>query len=197
MQDDETIEVYNTRVDEYAKVVEDINPRPVLVDFISKCSAGDYILDLGCGPADASAHMIVAGLRVDPIDASYEMVRLANEKHNVGARLGTFEEITQINTYDGVWASFSLLHAPQRDFPRYLKNLHIALKPNGIFHIGMKLGEGEIRDKLGRMYSYYSESELKSQLEDAGFTILETKLGEGVGLAGDVSPWAHILAQKQ
>lgn len=195
MQDDETIAVYNNQVEDYAKVVEDIKPRPVLLDFISKFSKGDFILDLGCGPADASAHMKAAGLRIDAVDASSEMVRMAIEKHNVDARLGTFDDITEVDTYDGIWASFSLLHAPQKDFPRYLKNLHTALKPNGIFHIGMKLGEGEVRDSIGRMYSYYSEEELKSHLEQSGFTILDIRLGEGKGLAGDISQWIHILSQ--
>lgn len=196
MQDDETIQVYNERVEDYIKVVEDIKPRPVLVDFMSYFSPGDYILDLGCGPADASAHMIAAGLKVDAVDASSEMVRVAKENHGVEARLATFEDISEVDTYNGVWASFSLLHAPQKDFPRYLKNLHTALKPNGYFHLGMKLGEGEARDSIGRMYSYYSQEELETHLEQAGFKIIEVKLGEGKGLAGDISPWAHFLSQR-
>ncbi|MDG2474403.1 MAG: methyltransferase domain-containing protein, partial [Paracoccaceae bacterium] len=71
------MEVYNEKKEEYLKLVE----RPAsksLVDFIKLVKRNGRVLDLGCGPGMTSARMRESGLRVDPIDASIEMVNLAN-----------------------------------------------------------------------------------------------------------------------
>ena len=51
------------------------------------------VLDLGCGPGKASALMQKSGLRVDPIDASKEMVKLANNLYDLKARQAEFSDI--------------------------------------------------------------------------------------------------------
>jgi SAM-dependent methyltransferase len=147
------------------------------------------VLDLGCGPANASAFMREAGLVPDPVDASAGMVRLANERYGIGARLATFDDIGGVAEYDGVWANFSLLHAARGDLPRYIAALHRALKPGGIFHIGMKTGTGEARDGIDRLYTYVGRDELTGLLTDAGFTVTDTTEGTEVGLAGTNDPF--------
>ena len=101
MADKKTISVYDSQIAEY---VECINKQPVdkiLMDFISRFERNDFILDLGCGPAVSSAVMREHGLRVDPVDASVEMVKLANEKFDIGARQALFEEVAGRGLYDG------------------------------------------------------------------------------------------------
>lgn len=196
MTDRQTIDTYDAQAGAYADLTRRDRPDPQLLDFIACLPAGGHVLDLGCGPAAASVDMRRAGLQVDPVDASSEMVRLANDTHKIGARQATFEQIDAIDTYDGVWANFSLLHARIADFPRHLEALHRALKPSGHFHIGMKLGSGESRDRLGRYYSYYSRHDLKRHLTGAGFTVLAVSTGEGKGLSGEVAPWVAMLSRR-
>ena len=69
--------------------------------------------------------------------------------------------------------------------------------PVDIFHIGMKLGTGSVRDRLGRHYSYYSQSELTEHLNKAGFVVDDASTGKDMGLAGDVEPWIVLRAHKQ
>lgn len=95
------------------------------------------------------------GLRVDPVDASDEMVSLANSTYDIGARKATFEDIEAENAYDGIWADFSLLHVPGSDFRMIVTVLHCLLKTDGLFHLGMKTGSGAGRDRLGRFHTYY------------------------------------------
>ncbi|MGI9350627.1 MAG: class I SAM-dependent DNA methyltransferase [Rhizobiaceae bacterium] len=196
MSDTETIAVYDQQVTTYANLSAEENPDSSLKNFIENLPDGGTVLDLGCGPADASVYMRENGLNPDPVDASPEMVKIANKTHNIGARLFLFEDLDSEKSYDGIWANFSLLHARKADFPNHLQRIHRALKPMGLFHIGMKLGEGERRDRLGRFYAYYSQDELQAFLVEAGFEILSSRTGEGKGLAGDVSPFAVILARK-
>lgn len=195
MTDVETIAAYNKNVEDYAKLSADEEPHSTLLRFISRLKPDDFILDLGCGLADASATMRTHGLRVDPIDASAEMVRVANRKYDIGARLANFGDVRDHNKYDGIWANFSLLHVPPSDFPGQLKRLNRALVANGLFHIGLKLGSGVIRDKLGRFYAFYSEEELTAHLTSAGFHDFEITHGEGAGLAGTIDPWIVICCR--
>lgn len=196
MTDRETIGVYDARAAEYAEKTDDHNSAdPLLATFIAACPAGGRVLDLGCGPGASAAAMAGAGLQVDATDASAEMVAMAGAHPGVTARQATFDEIDAIDTYDGIWASFSLLHAPRDQFPRHLATLHTALKPGGVFYIGMKLGKGEARDRLGRFYTYYTQPDLEAQLAEAGFSVTEITLGRGTGLDGSMSDWVAVVAR--
>jgi trans-aconitate methyltransferase len=189
MADQKTIAAYNGQVDTYLKMVGELDVDPILLRFIDRLKVSDYVLDLGCGPALASAVMRDKGLCVDPVDAAEAMVKLANDKFNIGARQAQFSDIDATEIYHGVWANFSLLHAQPQDLAAILLALHRALKPQGVLHLGMKLGQGSKRDKYGRYYAYNSQAEFEAHLNGAGFSIEHIELGEALGMAGDMEPW--------
>jgi len=194
MTDQETIVVYDSQVENYADLVNKNHIDEQLIGVIKRCKPNDYILDLGCGPAVSSATMRDHKLRVDPVDASTEMVKLANQAFKINARQAFFQDIDGINIYDGIWANFSLLHASSEELPGILALLHRSLKPGGSLHMGMKTGSGFRRDKLGRYYSYYSEHELRNLLKAAGFSVDNVETGEARGLAGDLEPWIAVTS---
>ncbi len=191
----DTISVYDAEATRYAALTDDDNAGdPQLTRFIEAVPATGRVLDLGCGPGASAAIMARAGLIVDAMDASAEMVRLASAHTGVSARQATFSDLNAVAAYDGIWANFSLLHASRSEFPDHLETVHQALKPGGVFYIAMKLGQGEGPDRLGRYYSYYSEEELKTYLQEAGFTVTSQKFGSGTGLDGSVSNWIALAA---
>lgn len=193
MTDARTIAVYDAKAAEYAKLtLADRNPD--LRRFMALLPPQGHVLDLGCGPAAASAQMRDAGFRPDPMDASTAMVALANETYDIDARLGTFDDIS--GSYDGVWANFSLLHADAADLPRYISMIAATLPKGGAFHIGMKTGEGTARDALDRRYTYVTEDGLRGMLKTAGFTIVHHRTGVDKALAGTVDPYVIMLSQK-
>lgn len=196
MSDKETIDVYNARVDQYVGSFGQDVPSEDLRAFMELMPAKARVLDLGCGPATASVHMRNAGLRPDPVDASQEMVRFANETHAIDARVALFSDIDQVDTYDGVWANFSLLHAPRADMPTHLAALFRALKQDGVLHLGLKTGENAERDAIGRFYTYYTEAEIRGLLKAAGFTITFSRTGREVGMAGTKDPFIILRAQR-
>lgn len=195
MTDEKTIAVYDDQVEKYANLVSSEKPGAILQAFIDAVTQGGLVLDLGCGPGNSAVQMIKHGLRVDAVDASREMVSYANKNYNLNARLATFDDLVEVDKYHGIWANFSLLHAPIEDFPRYLAAIHTALFPEGIFHIGMKLGNGMHRDNIGRMYSYYTEEQLTQHLTNADFKILKKTFGEEPGLSGEIAPWMTVLCK--
>jgi SAM-dependent methyltransferase len=193
--DARTIAVYDTKAGEYADRFASAGPDRDLRAFIAALPQGARVLDLGCGPATASAFLRAAGHVPDPVDASASMVALANARHAIGARLATFDDIRAGAVYDGIWANFSLLHAPRADLPRHLTALRRALKPGGLLHIGMKTGTGEARDRLDRFYTYYGRDELLPILMQAGFAVTGVREGRDRGLAGTDDPFIIVLAR--
>ncbi len=193
--DRRTLAVYEARAADYADTFRTRAPDAHLRGFINALPARARVLDLGCGPANASAHMRESGLDPDPVDAAPAMVALANERHGIGARLGTFDDLVAEAAYDGVWANFSLLHAPRTDLLRHFAAIARALRPGGLLHIGMKTGDGDIRDDLGRAYTLVTEEELTGLLMDAGFTITFRDEGRDVGFAGTEDPWVIYRAR--
>lgn len=191
--DPQTLGVYAAQADDYAKIMATADD-PALTAFIGGVRPGGRVLDLGCGPGLYAAAMARSGLQVDATDAVAEMVSMAAAHDGVTAWQASFDEIAGENLYDGIWANFSLLHAPKTDMPRHLAALRVALKPGGLFHIGMKTGTGETRDSIGRHYAYYTEAELCDLLREANLTPFSSMTGESAGLSGDVAPWVTIAA---
>ncbi len=193
MSEDKTLRIYDAKAADYARLVEDFD-HPALAAFIAALPAGGRVLDLGCGPGHVAAHLADAGFQVDATDGSAEMVRLAALHPGVTARQARFDQIEGTDLYDGLWASFSLLHAPRADFPGHLAALHRAAKPGARLMLGMKTGTGEATDALGRFYAYYSAEELDAALSAAGFTVTGHRTGEANGLAGGIEPYVEITA---
>lgn len=196
MPDEKTIAFYDTAAERYAKLTDTGAPSESLKAFMALLPAGGNVLDLGCGPARSSVHLRDAGFKPDPVDASVGMIELANKAHDIGARLATFDDIDMADVYDGVWANFSLLHAPHKDLPRYLSAISKALHSKGIFHIAMKIGTGIHRDNIDRLYTYVTLDELQRLLADAGFEVLGFEEGQEVGCAGTNDPFVVMRACK-
>lgn len=192
--DAKTIEVYDARAAEYARQNKYLEGRNGLLAFCEALPKGAHVLDLGCGPGHYAAFFANRGCLVDAVDASLEMVRLADQHEGVSARRASFDDISRVEVYDGIWANFSLLHAPRADFPRHLAALHRACKPAARFHIGMKLGSNAARDTIDRMYTYYTEDDLLTHLMTADFKIDHCEYGNGPGLSGELSDWIMVSA---
>ncbi len=141
--------------------------------------------------------MIRAGLQAEGLDASPELARIARDTYGVDVTIAGFDAMDAIDAYSGVFANFSLLHAPKSEMPAHLKRIARSLRPGGAFHVGLKTGQGERRDTLGRFYAYYADAEITGLLEDAGFAVLRRDFGADAGLDGTVSPWIVLLARKK
>ena len=195
MSDARTLAVYNSQADAYAAMVAGHAARdPVLARFVDAMPAGGAVLDLGCGPGEHARIMAAAGLAVEAVDASRAMAARAGRVAGVTARRGRFEAVDARGRYDGVWANFSLLHAPRAALPAHLARIARALRPGGALFVAMKDGTGEGRDRLGRFYCYYTRSELEARLREAGLAPREAWAGMGRGLDGADAPWVAVRA---
>tara|TARA_B100000575_G_scaffold284329_1_gene278235 strand:+ start:285 stop:881 length:597 start_codon:yes stop_codon:yes gene_type:complete len=197
MADKQTLNVYDNNVETYRKLIDELPESEPITQFTSRLAPEALILDLGCGIGNAAAQMRDQGFSVVCVDGSPEMVKAANDTFSLNATKAFFSDLDVIAHFDGVWANFSLLHAPKKDFPTYLKAIHTALKPGGLFFISLKIGEGEKRDKLGRFYAYYREEELETLLLQSGFTLEQKRRGTLRGMAGDFEDWIGVLSWRE
>lgn len=196
MSDRETLDIYDAKAQEYAKITKSDADRPELTAFIDMIPTGGRVLDLGCGPGHFAARMAQSGLVVEASDASAEMISIASQVDGVSARIETFDALDAVDHYDGIFANFSLLHAERSTVPDHVATIAKALKSGGIFHIGMKTGRDEIRDSIGRRYSYFTEVELEKMMNDNGLTVLRRSHGEDIGLSGEMAEWVILQSKK-
>jgi SAM-dependent methyltransferase len=191
--DPKTIAIYDEKTNEYAILTEGV-PQD-LVGFDGYLPRSARVLDYGCGPGTSAAYLAKQGHTADAFDASEKMVIYAQKHAGVTAWQATFDQFNAPNKYDGIWASFSLLHAAREDILRFLQHIHTAIKSDGVFYIAMKLGSGRHRDELQRLYTYVSEAELRSWLSDTGFDWIDHTTGETTGLDGSMSAWIGVFAR--
>ncbi|MDJ0628063.1 MAG: class I SAM-dependent methyltransferase [Rhodobacter sp.] len=192
--DNETLRVYDARVADYVGMISETEPNRDLPVFLRNIPPGGHVLDLGCGPGQAAARMRDLGYRVTAWDASPKMAEIARDLYGLEVVVASFDALEDEAAFDGVWANFSLLHAPKADMPAHLAAIHRALKPGGWLSVGLKTGTGEARDGLGRFYAYYSDAEITGLLQEAGFTVAGRRTGTEAGLSGSVDPWIVLTA---
>ena len=191
--DQTTLAVYQSRADDYQQMTDTLD-HSELSTLMDQLPAGGRVLDAGAGPGHHARMMSEAGFEVIALEPVAEYADLIEGAGVTTVRAG-FDWITQSAEFDGVWASFSLLHVSRDAFLGYLQNIRTALKPDGILVLGMKTGEGEARDKLGRYYCFYTEAELIAALEAAAFKVISKKSGKAEGLAGTHDPFIYLGAQ--
>lgn len=196
MPDAKTIATYDSKASHYADTFSSDGPDKTLLAFIDLLPKGGRVLDLGCGPGAASAHMRAAGLVPDAVDASEGMIAIARERHGLDARVGTFDDIDGTDLYDGVWANFSLLHAPNADLSRHFAAIGQATKSGGVLHIGMKTGDGTKRDAMDRLYTFVTVDALRGLFSDAGFDVIHMHEGAERGMAGTIDPFVIMRGRK-
>lgn len=157
-----------------------------LIDRFLQFTSGKRVLDLGCGAGRDAAVFRSKGCAVTGIDASPELFTVARQRlPGVDFRQCDFTEPLPFPaaSFNGVWASASLLHLPKQQLPIVLREIKRVLSTGGIFFCSMKEGTGEkmLKDFSGegkRFFAFYTEAELCHHVQAVGFTILGSERQE-------------------
>ena len=196
MADDETLRFYADNAATYAQ--HRTRPTDARLDaFLAALPAGARVLELGCGGGRDSAQIMKRGFALDATDGTPAMVRKANERFDVGARILQFDQLDAVAAYDAVWAHACLLHVARADLPDVLAAIRRALRPGGWHFANYKLGDGEGRDPLGRLTNLPDEEWLEQTYRAAGFAILATQRYRGKGADGVQRDWYALTLRKE
>jgi len=193
--DPATFDFYQSQAPSFS-LSSSIGPSRHLDGFLDRLEPGARVLELGCGAGRDSARIKERGFDLDATDGVPAMVAKANERHNVGARLMQFDELSAEDEYRAVWAHACLLHCPRAELPGVLTRIHSALSPGGYHYASFKLGDGEGRDLLDRLHNFPSSDWLFDIYSAAEFELLDHQVFAGKGSDGTQRDWLALTVRK-
>ena len=93
--DKETVDMYNKRISDYKELISNEFKDTNLDIFIEMISSNWNVLDLGCGTDSASLEFLKRGFSPFLVDASLEMIKVAESLLKIKARKIFFDEIDE------------------------------------------------------------------------------------------------------
>lgn len=168
-----------------------------LDDFARALPAGARVLELGCGGGGNAEKLLAQGFNVDATDGTPAMAAKAEERLGRTVKVMRFDELSDVSTYNGIWANASLLHVPRAALGDVLALVLEALKPGGLFFANYKVGRGPGRDGLGRYYNYPDKDTLiESYAQSGRWAMRSVTEYVGGGYDGVRGPWMAVTAQR-
>lgn len=194
--DGETLAYYSREAQAYADTVAGEADNPHLARFAGMLPPGGAVLDFGCGPGWAADRFRTLGFHVRAMDGSAGLAEEGRRRYGLEIEVCQFDALHEEAAFDGVWASFSLLHDTRAAMPGHLARIHRALRSGGAFYLGLKEGRGEKRDSLNRRYTYYQLAEVETLLGTAGFSLLGHEKESALGMDGVPAVGLHVFARR-
>ncbi len=196
MQDFNTLNYYNSRAERFCESTVSVNFADTQDIFLSKLTAGSAILDFGCGSGRDTKYFLSQGYQVEAIDGSTELCKLASQYTGIQVRHMFFQELSEINKYDGIWACASVLHLPWIELIDVVNRMQAALRANGIIYISFKYGtfSGE---RNGRYFTDMTEETFAGFLHGIdGLQIEEQWISNDVRPGRGEERWLNIILRK-
>lgn len=197
MQQNNTLGYYDTHADEFYKSTVNVEFATMQERFLAKLKRGAFILDFGCGSGRDTKYFLEQGYEVEAIDGSVELCKLASEYTGIKVKNMLFQELAEVEKYDGIWACSSILHLSIDKLTEVMSRMAAALKDNGIIYTSFKYGtfSGE---RNGRFFTDMTEETFTNLLN--GIDSLET---EEQWITSDVRPgrgeekWLNQILRKR
>jgi SAM-dependent methyltransferase len=194
--DSATLDYYSAKAADYADRMAGEAENPVLARFAALLPRMADVMDFGCGPGWAADRFRAMGFRVSAFDGSAGLVEEARRRYGLEVAHHQFADFEAEAAYDGIWASFCLLHDSREAMPGHLGRMHRALRPGGVLYLGLKEGTGAHRDTLDRLYTYFTMPEMAGLLDRAGFGLLGYLKEDARGMDGTMATGLHIFARR-
>jgi SAM-dependent methyltransferase len=158
---------------------------------------GSYrLLDFGCGPGRDLKAFRELGHEAIGLDGCEKFVELARSYSGCEVWQQDFLQLNlPIEYFDGIFANAALFHVPSQELRRVLKELHAALKLNGVLFSSNPRGENEEGWSGGRYGVFYNLERWRERLTAAGLVEI-THYYRPPGLPREQQPWLASLWRK-
>lgn len=188
---------YNTNAQQFYTTTVSVDFTATQNRFLSKLPQGATILDFGCGSGRDAKYFLAQGYQVDAIDGSDELCKLASAYTGIEVKHMLFQDLDEVNKYDGIWACSSILHLSLDELADVMQKMCVALKDNGIIYTSFKYGtfSGE---RNGRFFTDMTEETFAEFI--LKIDSLET---EEQWITSDVRPgrgeeqWLNLILRKK
>lgn len=197
LQIDKNIQFYNANAESFAANTVAVDFSQIQQEFLSTLPPGANILDFGCGSGRDTKYFLEQGYKVDAIDGSSELCKLASAHTGIKVRQMLFQELHAKEKYDGIWACASILHVAKNELPDILQRMHNALKPDGIIYVSFKYGDFE-GERSGRYFSDFTEESFGKLVKGIHGLVIEK-----MWITGDVrdgreeKKWLNIILHRK
>lgn len=192
-----TLTYYNTHAQSFAQSTRGVDFTAIQNKFLDKLPAGAFILDFGCGSGRDTRYFLDQGYRVEAIDGSEELCRLAGEYTGIEVKCMLFQELQDTGRYDAVWACSSILHLTYDDLIIVLEKIARALKDKGLLYTSFKYGTEE-GERNGRYFTDMTEEKLTGLLKKVpDFEIEEHWITSDVRPGRGEEKWLNLFLRKK
>lgn len=197
VQNNNTLAYYDTYADEFYKSTVTVEFTTMQECFLAKLQNDSYILDFGCGSGRDTRYFLEKGYHVDAVDGSKELCKLASEYTGIEVKNMFFQELAEVDKYDGIWACSSILHLTIDELTDVMRKMVVALKENGVIYTSFKYGTfaGE---RNGRFFTDMTEvtfAEFIREIEDLEveeqWTTSDVRPGRGE------EKWLNLILRKR
>lgn len=196
MMKNPTIEYYNKNAKQFAETTANVEFHHMQNRFLNKLQDESHILDYGCGSGRDTKYFLEKGYHVDAVDGSEELCKLASERTGLEVRHMYFQELSEVEKYDGIWACSSILHLNHDDLKDVIKKMEMAVKPKGIIYTSFKYGtfSGE---RNGRYFTDMTEDTFNELLQKIpGLKIEEQWITSDVRPGRGEEKWLNLILRK-
>lgn len=198
MSFDEVREAYSARAGEYVDAVGKIEhateqDRDALLAWAR--AADGPILDVGCGPGQWTSFLHHQGIDIEGIDPVESFLADARTRYpDARYRTGRAEDLgVPDGSLGGILAWFSLIHTDPRAIDAPLTELARCLRQGGSLALGFFVGpDHEPFDHAITTAYFWSVDGLGRRVEQAGFTVVETRTGTAPG----TRPYGLLIAER-
>ena len=192
-----TIEYYNENVSKFVNDTQDVVFCATQDLFLSYLNEGDSILDFGCGSGRDTKYFLSKGYKVDATDGSEEICKVASDYTGINVKCLLFNELDEIDKYDGIWACASILHLDRDDLIDVFHRIARALKDNGILYTSFKYSEFEGM-RNGRYFTDFTlESFNEFQTNIPEFIIEKKWITRDVRAGREDEKWLNLIMRKK
>jgi SAM-dependent methyltransferase len=186
-----TLEHYNARAADFWEGTRDHDVKQNIEALLRHIGGSPplHILDFGCGPGRDLATFRALGHQPVGLEGSPALAAMAREHSGCEVWEQDFLALNlPAGRFDGIFANASLFHVPSRELPRVLRELHAALKAEGVLFASNPRGNNEEGWNRGRYGAYHDLDSWRGYLQRAGFAELEHYY-RPPGLPRDQQPW--------
>lgn len=191
-----TIEYYNENAKQFVETTANVEFNHMQNRFLGKLQKGADILDFGCGSGRDTKYFLAQGYCVKAIDGSLELCKMASEFTGIEVKHMYFQDLIDVEMYDGIWACSSILHLNHIDLEDVMKKMAVAVKSNGIIYTSFKYGtfSGE---RNGRYFTDMTEDTFNELLQRIpGLAIEEQWITLDVRPGRGEEKWLNLILRK-
>lgn len=190
-----TLIYYNQNADSFIEGTVSVNFKEVQDKFLQMLS-GKKILDFGCGSGRDTMYFLKSGFDVTATDGSEELCKYASEYTGIHVKQMLFQDLDEVDYYDGIWACLSILHLSKNELRIVMNKMSRALKAGGIIYTSFKYGNFE-GERNGRFFTDFTIDEFTDFVKDVKEMAIEE-----YWITGDVRPgrgderWLNLILRK-